>query len=79
MPDDGMQSYHVVPETVASEYGVADLEILDDEGNNVTTPRESAVPGEIIDNDAGFPAEYNSLGVTNAAGTSIITPVKDQG
>ncbi len=79
VPDDGMEMFHVIPETVASEYGVKDLEIFDERGNNVTTPRESAVPGEIIDNDAGFPAEYNSLGVTNAAGTSIITSVKDQG
>ena len=79
VPDNGMQMFHVVPERAVSEYGIQDMEIFDEAGNSVKTPRESAVPGEIIDNDAGFPAEYNSLGVTNAAGTSIITSVKDQG
>ena len=79
IPDDGMEMFHVVPERAVSEYGIQDMEIFDEMGNSVKTPRESAVPGGIIDNDAGFPAEYNSLGITNAAGTSIITPVKDQG
>ena len=79
--DDGRERLAVIPDTVASEYGITDTIIVDDEGNRVQTPREAAASeaGTIIDDVAGFPAEYNSLGVTNAAGASIITEVQDQG
>ncbi|MBR5516274.1 MAG: InlB B-repeat-containing protein, partial [Clostridia bacterium] len=80
-PSTSITKMHVIPETVTSEYGLQDTVIFDDNGNRVGTQRELA--GEsadvIIDNDAAFPAEYNSLGQTNAAGTAWISPVKDQG
>ncbi|MBR6513725.1 MAG: InlB B-repeat-containing protein [Clostridia bacterium] len=80
--DDGRVVMAVVPDTTAtSEYGVTDTIVIDEDGNRVQTPREAAASeaGTIIDDVAGFPAEYNSLGVTNAAGTNIITEVQDQG
>ncbi len=80
--DDGRVVMAVVPDTTAtSEYGVTDTIVIDEDGNRVETPREAAASeaGTIIDDVAGFPAEYNSLGVTNAAGTPIITEVADQG
>ncbi len=80
--DDGRSKMAVIPDTTAtSEYGVTDTIVIDEDGNRVETPREAAASeaGTITDDVAGFPAEYNSLGVTNAAGTSIITEVQDQG
>jgi len=72
---------HVIPENVTSEYGISDTIVVDNNGNRVATPRELAADkaDEIIDNDAGFPAEYNSLGITNEAGTAWVSPIKDQG
>ncbi|MBQ4561307.1 MAG: hypothetical protein IJA55_03120 [Clostridia bacterium] len=80
--DDGRVKMAVIPDkTATSEYGITDTIVIDEDGNRVETPREAAAAeaGTIIDDVAGFPAEYNSLGVTNAAGTSIITEVQDQG
>ncbi len=80
-PDDGRQKMAVIPDTVTSEYGITDTIVVDENGKQVESPREAAASeaGAIVDDVAGFPAEYNSLGVTNAAGTSIITEVQDQG
>ncbi len=79
--DDGRVMNSVIPADTASAYGLQDTVIIDEAGNPVETPREAAASeaGVIIDDVAGFPAEYNSMNVTNAAGTSIITEVQDQG
>ncbi len=79
--EDNRVKMAVIPDTVTSEYGLTDTIVVDENGNKVETPREAAASeaGTITDDVAGFPAEYNSLGVTNAAGTSIITEVADQG
>ncbi len=80
-PDDGIIKMAVIPDTDTSEYGLVDTIVVDENGNRAVSPREAAASssGVIIDDVAGFPAEYNSMGVTNAAGTSIITEVADQG
>ena len=80
-PSVSMTQMHVIPENVTSEYGLQNTIVVDNEGNRVASPRELAADSAdvIIDNDAGFPAEYNSLGLTNEAGTALVSPIKDQG
>ena len=82
VPDDGRQKMAVIPDvTATSEFGITDTIVVNENGERVETPRESAASeaGVIIDDVAGFPAEYNSMTVTNEAGTSIITEIQDQG
>ena len=80
LPDDGVEMLAVVPGGEASEYGIVDTIVVDENGNPVKDLAKASSSSEVIRADnVGFPSEYNSLGVTNAAGTSIITEVADQG
>ncbi|MBQ3182710.1 MAG: InlB B-repeat-containing protein [Clostridia bacterium] len=79
--DDYIDKYYIKPGAI-SEYGYMEMETYDENGNKIEremaahslNARELAAA-----NATAAPSRYDSREVKNAAGASIITPVKDQG
>ena len=72
----------IVPAEGVSEFGYQRMITVDENGNEVAREKESVDMGRATANGdlaQSIPSSYNSLGVTNAAGTNIVTPIKDQG
>ena len=79
--DDYFTKY-TIEQGEASEFGYRDTVMYDEDGNVVQTKNASQTltAREIATlNATSFPSSYDARDVKNAAGASIISPVKDQG